>query len=142
VRQVSDSVATTTVGLLRQFGFLAGHHSAVEGMEETLTALREHRHGVLLIHDDPVDDRRVSLGETPSDLHATPAIGRSDSARFVDAAIRAAIIGGIRVHVIPSTGANGPDEGAAHLHRGTPAIEPVRGRLRREWTAALLRSRP
>jgi hypothetical protein len=124
VRQVSDSAATRTVGFLREFRFLAAHDSAVDGMEDTLAALRSRRPGVLLIHDDPADDRRVRLGDTPTDLHATPAIG-GDTARFVDAAIRAAITSGMRVHVIPTTGRNGPDEGAAHLHRGTPAVEPV-----------------
>ncbi|MEZ5246892.1 MAG: hypothetical protein R2707_17490 [Acidimicrobiales bacterium] len=125
VRQVSDSVATRTVGLLREFRFLATHDAAVDGMEETLDALRSRRPGVLLIHDDPADERRVWLGDTPTDLHVAPALGRSESARFVDAAIRAAITAGMRVHVIPTTGRNGPDDGAAHLHRGTPAVEPV-----------------
>ena len=125
VRQVFDSVATDTVAFLREFRFLAEHDSAVEGMDETLAALRSRRPGVLLIHDDPSDDRRVWLGDTPTDLHASSADGRTETARFVDAAIRAAIATGIRVHVIPSTGAAGPDEGVAHLHRGTPDIEAI-----------------
>ena len=123
VRQVSNTVATTTVGLLREFRFLAEHDAAVDGMEETLAALRAHRPGVLLIHDDPTDERRVWLGSGPTDIHATPASGRNASARFVDAAIRAAIAAGMRVHVIPSTGDHGPDDGAAHIHSGTPAVE-------------------
>lgn len=134
VRHVSDATANTTVGYLREFRFLAEHDAAVDGMQETLDALRTHDGGLLLIHDDPDDQRRVRLGSGPTDLSLVadslapvpdrPVAREADTARFVDAAIRAALSRGMRIHVIPSTGPKGPDDGAAYLERGTPTVEP------------------
>ena len=124
VRHVSDAAARSTVGFLREFRFLAEHDAAVDGMERTVSALRRRQPGVRLIHDDPDDTRRVWLGPTATDLSVEPRKGWNVSARFVDAAIRAAIASGIRVHVIPSTGATGPAGDTAHIHHGTPVIEP------------------
>ncbi len=125
VRHVEDSVASETVGLLREYRFLAEHDAAVDGAADVIDALRAARRGVLLIHDDPTDARRVWVGPNPTDLSITAVPGWTATARFVDAAIFAAIAGGIAVRVIPSTGERGPDDGAAVLWREGPTLEVV-----------------
>lgn len=125
VRHVSDSAASSTVGFLREFRFLAEHDAAVDGIEATVAALREAQPGVLLIHDDPSDVRRVWIGPGPTDLSVEPVDGWTETGRFVDAAIRAALSCGTSVHVIPSTGDDGPDENVALIRRDTPSLEPV-----------------
>ena len=125
VRHVSDSVATSTVGFLREFRFLAEHDAAVDGMESTVNALRSGKPGVLLVHDDPTDDRRVWIGPRPADLSVTPVDGWPCTARFVDAAVAAAVASELQIHVIPSTGDDGPTDGVAVIHRDTPSLEPV-----------------
>ena len=125
VRNVSDAAATETVGFLREFRFLAEHHAAVDGMEATIDALRRREPGTLLIHDDPADERRVWLGADPTEVSATPVEGWTGTGRFVDAAIRAAIASDTPIHVIPSTGTNGPEEDVALIRRSAPGVEPI-----------------
>lgn len=117
VRHVADVAARATVGLLRELRYLASHHSAVDGTADTVAALREGRADVLLIHDDPVDQRRIWIGPEPTDLSLESRPGWADHGRLVDAAIRAAVVQGIAVHIIPSTGPQGPDDNTAALVR-------------------------
>ena len=118
VRHVTDIAAQTTVGYLREFRFLASHESAVDGTEATIDALNDGRLDVLLIHDDPSDERVVEIDEDGTMRLADPSHSVGTRARFVDAALRAAIEGDIVVHIIPSTGPDGPADDVAGLMRG------------------------
>lgn len=117
VRHVADAAARATVGLLRELRYLAAHQSAVDGTADTVAALRAGTADVLLIHDDPTDQRRVWIGPEPTDISLESRPGWTDHGRLVDAAIRAAIVQGISVHIIPSTGPKGPDDDTAALVR-------------------------
>lgn len=123
VRHVSDTVARGTVGYLRELRFLASHSAAVDGTAETIAALRDGSADVLLIHDDPADDRRVWTGPDPQHISVEPMAGHEVHARLVDAAIRAAVLTGVSVHIIPTTGPNGPDDNTAALQRSTSEKE-------------------
>jgi len=115
VRHVSDASARTTVGFLRELRFMASHGAAVDGTEDTVAALRSGEADVLLIHDDPSDQRKVWIGPAGNELSLAPRDDLSSQARLVDAAIRAAVTGGGRVHIIPTTGHRGPDDNTAAL---------------------------
>ena len=117
VRHVSDTAARRTVGFLRELRFLAAHSAAVDGTADTIAALREQRADVLLIHDDPADQRRIWIGQEPQQLSLESRTGYDRHARLVDAAIRAAVMSNSAVHIIPSTGSTGPDDNTAVLSR-------------------------
>jgi hypothetical protein len=117
VRQVSDEAARTTVGLLRELRFLAAHDADIEGTHDTIGALRSGVPGVLLIHDDPQDRRRVWVGKLPFRLSGEETSECREQARFVDAAIWSAVMQGIDVHIIPRTGRNGPAADTALVDR-------------------------
>ncbi len=117
VRHVSDTTARTTVGFLRELRFLASHSAAVDGTADTIAALREQRADVLLIHDNPADQRRIWIGQEPRQLSLESRSGYDQHARLVDAAIRAAVMSDSTIHIIPTTGATGPEDNTAVLSR-------------------------
>ncbi len=117
VRHVSDTAARSTVGLLREMRFLAAHQSAVDGVGDTIDALRDRSADVLLIHDNPDDARRIWIGPEAHDLSLVARSDGDEHARLVDAVIRAAIVSETIVHIIPTTGPDGPDDNTAVLHR-------------------------
>jgi hypothetical protein len=119
VRQVSDTAARATVELLREHRYLMSHGSAVEGTAATIETLSDGRCDVLLIHDDPGDDRRVWIGDDPRIMSVEPRQGLDRRARLVDAAIRSAVAQDAVIHVIPSTGSEGPEDDIAALIRST-----------------------
>lgn len=123
VRHVSDAAARSTVGLLREFRFLAAHDAAVDGTDATIAALVAGTDGTLLIHDDPEDQRRIWIGKAPFQLSAEKNTECREQARLVDAAIWSAVMQGIDVHVIPRTGPAGPDDDAAVIDRRGPSPE-------------------
>lgn len=127
VRLVSDAAARTTVGLLRELRN-APDGRAVDGTSDTIDALRRGTVDVLVIHDDPNDQRRVWIGDDPRDLFLdVPSRSHGRHARLVDAAIRSAILQGARVHIIPSTGRTGPADDTAALTRNHPDLHLVGG---------------
>lgn len=117
VRHVTDIAAQTTVGYLREFRFLASHGAAVDGTEATIDALNDDHPDVLLIHDDPSDERRVVIGDDGTMRLTAASRDAGNHVRFVDAALRCAIARGIAVHIIPSTGPDGPEDDVAVLSR-------------------------
>ena len=117
VRQVADRAARETVGLLRELRFVRTHDDAADGTESTLEAIRAGNRGTLLIHDDPDDLRRVWIGPRPTDLSITPRPDWQTDARLVDASICAVIASGGRVHIVPSTGPQGPEDDAALIRQ-------------------------
>lgn len=123
VRHVADEAARGTVGYLRELRFLAAHDAAVDGTADTIMALRDQNADVLLIHDDPDDMRRVWIGPEAHDVSLESRADHHEHARLVDAAIRAAIVNEARVHIIPTTGANGPADNTAVLSRSTESAD-------------------
>ena len=122
VRHVSDAAARITVGHLRDRRFLASHADAVDGAHPTVEALVSGEADRILIHDDPTDQRRIWIGDTPREL--SMEVGRaSRPARLVDALVWSAVLQDILVHIIPSTGETGPDGDAAALTDRGPRIE-------------------
>jgi len=91
---------------------LGQHDRAVVGTRETFSALQKAQVEVLLVHDDPADERTAWFGDTPTAVGATggdlePAdLGVDPGAecvgRLVDVAIWAAIGTGADVRAVPS----------------------------------------
>jgi len=112
VRHVSDAEARITVAHLRDRRFLATHHCAVDGTDETIDAPVSGEADRILLHDDPTDQRRLWIGAGPQEL----SIERRRTyrpARLVDALVWSAVLQGVDVHIIPSTGSTGPADDAA-----------------------------
>lgn len=124
VRLVSDATARATVGHLKELRFLATHGGAAEGVPDTLAALRERRVRLLLIHDDPSDERRVST-VGPLELSTDLRPPAADHARLVDACICAAVRADADVYIIPSTGPQGPADNIGALTTDPPRPEPI-----------------
>lgn len=124
VRLVSDAAARTTVGRLREHRFLAAHDAAEDGAAATVDALRRGDAEVLLVHDDPADSRRAWVGPQPHQLSLEPTDEHRLEARLVDAMMRAAVGQGMTVHIIPTTGPDGPTDDAAVLGTGSLLREP------------------
>lgn len=108
-RATATRSAERTVELLRLWRFHHSQGEAVTGLVDTMTALSERRCALLLVHDDPADERHAWFGPEPyriaSDMeHATPINPdeRLLEARLTDVVIRAALVGGFPVHIVPS----------------------------------------
>ena len=102
-------MARRLVATLQDFRFLLSTNGAVQGVDATVGALARGWGDVLLVHDDPEDDRSAWIGSTPTEISATPLPGWSEG-RLVDAAITAAVGLGMDVRVLPSTGPEGPED--------------------------------
>lgn len=79
------------------------------GLVNTMTALSERRCALLLVHDDPADERHAWFGSEPyriaSDMEQATPIDPDEpllEARLSDVVIRAALVGGFPVHIVPS----------------------------------------
>ena len=114
VRHVSHLSAADTVELLRDQRFMASHHAAVDGVRDTVRTLRDGTATRLVLHDDPTDQRRLWIGDDPTDLSLDSSLGRTQ-ARLIDALIRSAVLQGIPIHIVPATGPTGPDDHLAAL---------------------------
>ena len=114
VRLVSDAAARKTVASLREHRFLDAHEEAVDGRAATVAALSDGTAVRVLLHDDPNDDDRLWFGDEPTELSTTERPGLTQG-RLIDAMIRSAVLQGIEVHVIPSTGSTGPDDNMAAM---------------------------
>lgn len=135
-RWVRSAAATVTVAALEALRSRLAHGLAVEGAEGTLAALREARVDVLLVHDGrltalPREDR--TAGGAPAHRQAWFAVdapqecasdrwdleglglGEMAQAPLVDVAVRAALVTGGSVLMVPSHG--GPAEGIGALLR-------------------------
>lgn len=119
VRYAADTAARATVQRLRTHKFLRTHDAAVDGTADTIAALVKGTAEWILVHDDPNDQRRLWIGTEPNELSLDPVTGYRP-ARLVDAAIRSAVLQNVGVHIIPSTGAGGPDEDIAAILEAAP----------------------
>jgi peptide subunit release factor 1 (eRF1) len=121
-RWVRDAAARTTVAALEKFREEHGEHDrAADGVDATLEALSESRVDVLLVHDDADDERRAWSGPDAVPVAATPelledlGITEAESGRLVDVAIRAALVTGAGVRLVPKAG--GPTDGLGAILR-------------------------
>lgn len=132
-RLVADAAARETVTALEAWraglgrplhgpaGTPVGGIRAVDGPPDTLAALRAAQVATLLVHDDPEDSRRAWWGPEPA--HAALSAGelaglgvdRPVPARLVDVAVRAGLLSGAGVRVVP--GAGGPSGGLGAILR-------------------------
>jgi hypothetical protein len=110
VRCVATVVANETATLLAKFREELGQRDrAVNGPGPVLEALAKGQVGVLLVHDDPDDDRRVWFGPDP--LHAgarrdvveAMGVATPREGRLVDVCLRAALGSGAGIRMVPDT---------------------------------------
>jgi hypothetical protein len=111
-RWVNTAVAEDTVALLQLFSQERGQQDrAADGQSSTMVALREARVDVLLVHDDPDDERLAWFVDSePSLIADDPAtlrqLGHEDprEGRLVDVAIRSALATGAGIRIVPGAG--------------------------------------
>lgn len=125
-RWVHTVAARDTVAALEELRAQHGQGGrAAEGAAATLSALRQGQVDVLVVHDDPAaDDDHGTAWFDPGDPAVCALspdelrqVGRDPlrSARLVDVAVRAALVTGASVRVVPEHG--GPEEGLGALLR-------------------------
>jgi hypothetical protein len=122
VRVLGVGSAGVTLRHLREQRFLATHGAAVEGIGATIQALRGGDAEVLLIHECPRDLRTVWIGDLPRQLSETRTQTCTREVALVDGLLRASILSGTSVRMIPATGPSGPmdDVAAVTLGGGLP----------------------
>jgi len=110
-RLVATAVAEDTTALVRKLREELGQDDrAVEGGAATLAALARGQVEVLLVHDDPDDDRTAWFGPQPTQLATTPddigamGVDAPRQGRLVDVALRGALGTGAAVRVVPGAG--------------------------------------
>lgn len=111
VRQLDTVVARDTVDLLRKFREERGQRDRMtEGVDATVAALTQGQVEILLVHDDPDDDREAWFGDGPAHIAVSRdqarelGIEHPDRARLPDALVRAALGTGAGVRVVPAAG--------------------------------------
>lgn len=109
VRLVATAVAHDTSELLAKFREELGQHDrAANGPEDVVAALAAGRVDVLLLHDDPDDERTAWIG--PEGAHIALEVGPLKEmgvdapveARLPDALLRAAVGTSAKVRVVPA----------------------------------------
>lgn len=124
-RLVEAAVARDTDAMLAKYREELGQDDrAADGPARTLEALAMAQVEVLLVHDDPGDDREAWFGPEPTQVgmaeETVRAMGVDQpvKARLVDVAVRAALGSGAGVGVIPGqTHADGPSDGLGAILR-------------------------
>ncbi|MDP8938646.1 MAG: hypothetical protein M3O23_13120 [Actinomycetota bacterium] len=119
---VDQAVAADTAALLEKFDEERGQGDrAADGVEATLRALAASQVEVLLVHDDPDDDRPACFGADPrvvatnrADL-ASMGVDDPGEGPVVDVAVRAALATGAGIRIIPRDVA--PAEGLGAILR-------------------------
>ncbi len=123
VRTVATIVASRTRMVMERFVEERGRGGlAADGAQATLSALGLGGVDTLLVHDDPDDDRRAWFGPEPKDVAtsraAIEALGRpAQSGRLTDVALRAALLTGAGVRIVPGSGPNAPSDGVGAILR-------------------------
>jgi hypothetical protein len=119
-----QTVAEDTEALLARFRAERGQGDrAADGVEATLEALRKAQVEVLLLHDDPDDDRTAWFGPAPTLLAADqrtlagPGVERPVQARLADVLVRAALGTGAEPRLLDAGGTDGPRQGVGALLR-------------------------
>ncbi|MEZ5409508.1 MAG: hypothetical protein R2761_15880 [Acidimicrobiales bacterium] len=115
-RITATHAARVAVELLRLWRFHHSQGEAVTGVADSLAALNTGRAALVLIQDDPADDRTAwftadSSLAVPADVPApeptvetepAAAGGEQLSARLVDVAVRSALLQGCPVQIVPT----------------------------------------
>jgi hypothetical protein len=107
-RALETTVATDTARLLAQLAELEAKSLGVEGAELVLSSLTAAQVGVLLVHDDPSDERTAFFSREPfvvsSDRISVEDLGGDvEEARLVDVAIYGAFCTGAGIRMAPGT---------------------------------------
>lgn len=115
VRQVADRSARRVVDALRVYRYFESHDAGLDGVVATVEALRDGRASMLLVHDDPDDERQGWFGSVPTQLgHDLAGVGDSFAApqdqagrqvrqgRLVDVVIRSALAQNVPIMVVPA----------------------------------------
>ena len=109
VTLVATAVASDTADLIGKFREEIGQHDrAANGPSAVVDALCAGQVDVLLIHDDPDDDRQAWIGPEPHHVALEPGplkemgVDNPVEARLTDALTRAAVGTSARVRVIPA----------------------------------------
>lgn len=107
-RALETTVAADTARLLAQLAELEAKSLGNEGAEAVLTSLTAAQVGVLLLHDDPADERTAFFSREPfvvsSDRTSVEDLGGEvEEARLVDVAIYGAFCTGAGVRMAPGT---------------------------------------
>jgi hypothetical protein len=111
-RWIRTAVAEDTVEVLNVFERERGQQDrAADGVDATVAALCQARVDVLLVNDDPDDDRRAwFVHDQPTLIALDPAtlqqMGYADAlqGRLTDVAIRAALATSASIRVVPASG--------------------------------------
>lgn len=109
-RATATHAANRTVELLRLWRFHHSQGEAVTGLADTVQALANQRAALLLIHDDPTDERHAWYGGSdPSriaiDMSQAAPIAPGEQlleGRLTDVLLRAALLTGCPAHVVPT----------------------------------------
>lgn len=101
---------------LASFRSAASQGAIAEGVTETIAALASARVGLLLVHDEPADERRVVIGTGGTAIaldrgRLDPPDGPTWVVRLVDGAIRSALTMGGAVRIVTGRDRHAPAEG-------------------------------
>ena len=111
---VADYTAVDLVQAIRTFRFMESHHAVVEGLDQTARALADNRVARLFL-SAAAEELTLSVGsggrEIVADPSATFASGPAMAVSASDGLIRAAILQGVSVQVIPEHLYDGPADG-------------------------------
>lgn len=94
---------------------------SVGGAKETLEALAQSRVGTLLVTAPSADEPEAWFGEAPTEVHAAGDSGPTwpdpRTGRLADVAVRAALLTGAQVRVIPPDAGFAPEDGVGGICR-------------------------
>lgn len=113
VHQVADRSARRIVETMRLFRYHQAHSMTVDGIVDTITAVRAGLVSILMMHDDPADERQAWFGPAFNriavdfeDAAPIPSDEPLKAGRLIDVLLRSAIGQDIPCLIIP----NVPDE--------------------------------
>ena len=113
VALVADAAARDVVEVVHDYRFAIAHGGAVSGVDDTVAALSSGRVVTLLLHDDPHDERTVTIGRGATHIGPTAHIASDGpwTVRLSSGLIRSCLLSGGEVRIIPEHLADGPEDG-------------------------------
>jgi hypothetical protein len=121
VRLALHEGASATVAALGEFRTHERRGATVDGVVETVQALRSGAVDLLLVHADPADERLIWCGLAPTDIgYEAVGVPSAQAVRLVDGLIWSALLQGAAVRIVPTTGNNGPSENVGAITRTEP----------------------
>lgn len=123
-RMVQTAVAEDTVALLREFREERGQMDQfADGPRAVAEALQRAQVETLLVHDEPDDPRTAFFGPDGSHVALEAAslkdlgVDHPQEARLADVLIRAALLTGADVRIVPHTSSSGPSDDVGAILR-------------------------